>query len=169
MDVPSTQFHPPELETGTIYFVDEPRADLLLKVFGSMQSHGHQGLFITRMAPKKIRATANFENVPLIWLSTTPTSEVKTIDPSSISRLYSTVLGFMSSAKQPVVLLDGLDFLIFVNSYNHILRMLHTLYEKIVLTEGILLLGISRPTLTQVEWSLLTKDMVEIPPISPNW
>ncbi len=154
----------PELQPGKVYFIDEPKADLVFKVFNSLLGKGYKGLCITRMPPKKVRETANLEKTPIVWLSTITTPDEKTLDPSSIARIHSTIQEFLSAAKQPVILIEGLEYLIFVNNFRFVLTMLHSLYERTVSSNGILLLVLSKQTMTPADWSLLTKDMEEISP-----
>jgi sensor domain CHASE-containing protein len=154
----------PVLHTGRIYFVDEPKPDIIFKVFYSALANGSQGLCLTRIAPKKVREAANLEKTPIVWLSTTAIAEEKTIDPSSIARINSTVQEFLNTAKQPVILIEGLEYLIFVNNFRFVLTMLHSIYEKTITSKGIILLSLSKPAMTPPDWVLLTKDMEEIGP-----
>jgi sensor domain CHASE-containing protein len=154
----------PDLQPGKIYFVDEKKADLVFRIFNSMLGKGYEGLCVTRMAPKKVREEAYLEKTPIVWLSTTASGDEKTIDPSAIARIHSTVQEFLTAAKQPIILIEGVEYLIFVNNFRYVLTMLHSLYERTVSSNGILLLVLSKQTMTPAEWSLLTKDMEEIDP-----
>jgi len=150
------------LQSGKVYFIDEPKADKVFRVFYSLLGNGHQGLCVTRMVPKKVREAAHLEKTPIVWLSTTSIPEEKTLDPSSIARIHATIQEFLSAAKQPVVLLEGLEYLIFVNNFRFVLTMLHSLYERAVSSGGIILIVVSKQTMVPADWYLLTKDMEEI-------
>jgi sensor domain CHASE-containing protein len=154
----------PDLQPGRTYFVDEPKADMVFKVFNAMLGRGYEGLCLTRMAPKKVREAANLEKTPIVWLSTTPTPEEKTLDPASIARIHATTLEFLNTAKKPIILLEGLEYLIFVNNFRFVLTMLHSLYERTASSNGMLLLVLSKPAFAPADWALLTKDMEGIDP-----
>ena len=152
----------PELQPGKVYFVDEPKADRGLLLFKHLLMGEHEGLCISRIAPQKIREKTGLEKTPVVWLSTTTIPNEKTIEPSAIARIHSTVSDFLKAAKSPLVLLEGLEYLIFVNNFRVIMTFQHSIFEKIVSSQGIYLLILSKATMDPKEWSLLTKDMEEL-------
>jgi len=151
-----------DLPSGKIYYLEESKPDLTFKVFTSLVSHGRQGLGIIRISPQKFREMTGLEKTPVIWLSSQENSTMKTLNPSSISRIYATVVEFLKSAERPVILLEGIEVLIFTNSFREVMGFLSSAFEKISLSDGVLILPISRPTMNETEWTLLTRHMEDL-------
>ena len=151
-----------DLPGGKMYYISESKPDTSVKVFSSLVSHGRQGLGIVRISPQKFRELTGLEKTPVVWLSSQEGQSVTTINPSAISRIYVTVAEFLKSAERPVILLEGIEALIFTNNFREIMGFISSVYEKVSVSEGVIIVPISRPTLNEAEWSLLTRHMDDL-------
>jgi hypothetical protein len=151
-----------DLAGGKIYYFDETKPMVAINVFTSLVSHGRQGLGIIRLSPQKFREQTGLEKTPLVWISSQDDPGVKSINPSAISRVYSTVAEFLKSAQRPVILLEGIEALIFTNNFREIMGLISSVYEKISVSDGVMIVPISRPTMNETEWTLLTRHMEDL-------
>lgn len=69
---------------------------------------------------------------------------------------------FLKKSGNPVILLDGLEYLITTNGFSLTLRFLHDLWEMIALNKGILIMPLSEDTLEKKEVALLERYSEEI-------
>jgi hypothetical protein len=151
-----------DLPGGKMYYFAETKPELTLKVFACLVTHGHQGLGIIRLSPPKFRELTGLETTPVIWLSSQENTSIKTLNPSAISRLFVTVSEFLKSAERPVILLEGIEALIFTNNFREVMGFIASVYEKVAISEGVIIIPISRPTMNESEWTLLTRHMDDL-------
>jgi hypothetical protein len=151
-----------DLPGGKIYYLAETKPDVSVMVFASLVSHGRQGLGIIRISPQKFRELSGLEKTPVIWLSSQESDKIKTINPSAISRLFVTVSEFLKTADRPIILLEGIEALIFTNNFREVMGFVSSVYEKVSISDGVLIIPISRPTLNETEWTLLTRHMEDL-------
>jgi archaellum biogenesis ATPase FlaH len=69
---------------------------------------------------------------------------------------------FIDGHEKPLLLLDGLEYLISNNTFNSVLRFIRRLIDKISESEAILLIGASQGALQDQELKLLEKETAPI-------
>ena len=151
-----------DLRPGKIYYLDEPRGEVSLKAFVSSIHSGHPGLAVVRMSPKKFREVTGLEKTPIIWLASQEVPEEHIINPSAIPRISSAITEFLTSGKEPVIYLEGLETLVFINNFREIMGFMSFIYERISISEGIMIVPISRSTMVEPEWAMLTRQMEDL-------
>jgi len=119
-----------------------------------------QGLCITTSYIDEIREKYLLQITPILWLSRQENRH--TISPADLEILANTISQFLKKSKSPVILLDGVEYLITTNGFNLTLKFLHDLWEMIELNKGILFMPLGVETLEKKELALIERYSEEI-------
>lgn len=115
-----------------------------------------RGLMVTREYPENVRESHNIQVTPIIWLTETPGE--RRVAPTSLAVLTDTVIRFMESNPNSIVLLEGVEYLITFNDFKKVLRYLDSLNETTWITKARLLIAINPKAYDQRELALLERD-----------
>ena len=164
------------LERAQTYSILDPEGTRAFEIFRDLVTHGAQGLCITRHPPKVVMAKYGLERTPILWLSRVA-EENNSVAPSPPEKVGRTVEQFISFGSNPVVLLDGVEYLIAHNDFASVLALLHDLNEVVGLHEAILLLPMDPAAFQEREFALIRRETSlvgsgessaeEIEPITP--
>lgn len=113
------------LEDGRSYLAHDTRASF--EAFTSLVQNGHEGLSITRAFPDQVRKDYGIRTTPTRWLAEERNDFA--IPPGDLLGLSLTVKDFMKKAKNPVVIIQGLEYLTTYNGFTPILRLIQGLNE----------------------------------------
>ena len=119
-----------------------------------------KGLIITRTYPDRIREVYNLQVTPIIWLTESPGD--KRVSPTSVTLLTDTVIRFMESNPNSIVLLDGIEYLMTFNDFNRVLRSLDSLNETVWITKSRLLISLNPRTLEQKQPAMIERDRIVV-------
>lgn len=115
-----------------------------------------RGLIVTREYPENIRQLHNIQVTPIIWLTEMPGE--RRVAPTSLAVLTDTVIRFMESNPNSIVLLEGVEYLITFNEFKKVLRYLDSLNETTWMTKARLLIAINPKAYDEKELALLERD-----------
>jgi hypothetical protein len=115
-----------------------------------------KGLVITREFPEVIRQKYRLQVTPIIWLTESP-GEMR-IAPTSLAMLTDTIIRFMETNPNSIVLLDGVEYVCTFNEFKKILRALDTLNETAWITKSRLLVAIHPQAFDERDLALLERD-----------
>lgn len=158
-EVPETIEH--DLELGKSYLYLEPKPEKSISALKQMISVGVPGLVITREDPKAVRKKHGIETTPILWL-TNSSPDGEFVDPHNIVGLSLTVNDYMSNAKQSIVLMDGITYLITQNQFETVLGLIQYLRDNAVKQDAILLLSLNGKTLQERELELIKAEVDEV-------
>ncbi|MGA9139632.1 MAG: PAS domain S-box protein [Methanocella sp.] len=149
-------------DKGCLYLMDKGSDRDCMEVFADQVKHNIQGLCITRGNPKKIREKYGLEKTPIVWLngSDLPTGE-SCIKPDNLTGLGATIYKFLSEAKDGIVLLDGAEYLVARNSFESVLKFLHLLNDRVMVSNCTVLFCIDPLALETRQFHLLLSEMRE--------
>jgi PAS domain S-box-containing protein len=149
-------------EKGSIYLLDKTRGGDGIDIFADQVKHNIQGLCVTRQNPKKIRELYGLEKTPIVWLngSDLPNGE-SCIKPDNLTGLGATVYKFLSEADDGVVLLDGVEYLVARNSFESVLKFLHLLNDRVMVSHCSVLLCLDPLSLETRQFHLLKTELRE--------
>ncbi|UCH88467.1 MAG: DUF835 domain-containing protein [Thermoplasmata archaeon] len=150
-----------EFYDGFSYLIEEGRANKCFEIFHQLVEKNYTGLCITRTNPKLIKNHYNLQNSEMMWLTDRESSVEPTIQPSLENMIY-VAEEFIDNNEKPVMLLDGLEYLVNNNTFNSVLRFIRRLIDKISESEAILLIGVSQLAVREQELKLLEKEMTPI-------
>lgn len=146
-----------KLEDGNIYLVKEDSPNLSLEAFKDLLNIGYRGLIISRTPEKEFR-TAVSRNFEFLWLA--ESSGNKTLLPSLME--LEQILGKL---KKTAILIERLDYLIFINGFEKTISFLYRLREIVFFNGLVSILSIDPNTLDKKELRLFEKETLEILPI----
>ncbi len=104
------------------YLVIENKPNYSFEVFSNFALNGYQGLCISRFPLEDVHETHRLKSTPILWLSEEKNENA--ITPTDLNGLWLSVKAFVYAAERPVVLLHGIEYLISVNGFRPILRLL---------------------------------------------
>ncbi|MDD1750464.1 MAG: DUF835 domain-containing protein [Methanothrix sp.] len=122
-----------------------------------------QGLCFTMHSPQEIRLKYALQTTPIFWISSHGPQSINPIDLEVIADI---IIKFLKQSKNPVVLLDGIEHLIFENGSAPVLRLLRDIEEWVILKRAILILPANPEALEKKELALIERNMNELRPKS---
>ncbi|MBU7014809.1 MAG: DUF835 domain-containing protein [Theionarchaea archaeon] len=154
-EVPSER---PHLEKGTMYLVKGRDVGRSYSLFADWFSKNATGLIITRMSPPRIRTVYNLCEAPTLWLSQKEDENV--LYPTQLHKLSYIISEAVFDQKDPVILLDGLEYLIVHNKFEPVLKQLYIIREVISRHGGIILIPVDPEAFSEKEMGFLEKESV---------
>ncbi len=152
----------PEARPGNVYLVEERRPRATFELFDQAISSGYTGMVVTRDFPKKLLSEKELDNCRVLWL-TNMVGESR-INPTAIGILMGQVRSFIEANPRAVVVVDGLEYLISLNTYDRMLQFMHQLRDVVVTNESIMLVPVDPRTMSQRELALMERCMEPIVP-----
>lgn len=156
------------LDRGITYVVLERDASQAFEIFKDLVTHGAQGLCITRRAPKAVMAEYGLERTPVFWLSRVAT-EKNAVRPSPPENVAMAIERFIEVSEHPVVLLDGLEYLVSHNDFGSVLALLHDLNESVAIHESVLLVPIDPSAFNEREVALIRREVRLLGPMAEEF
>jgi len=150
---------------GMIYLFEEASPNRAFDLFKNMIDRDFNGLYITREYPKKVMNKYDLEGVKYLWLTNVP--EKNALRPTDTEKLRFAFRKHLTgtseeNAKDKVILLDGVEYLVTHNTFSSILKLLQAIGDIISMTKGTLLIPISPATFSEQERKLLEREADEI-------
>jgi len=124
-------------------------------LFMRFLSEGASGLSISRSHPDKLHSLYGF-SCKTYWLSQIGKEDC--IDPSSLSFLCHTIIEFMKESTRPVIILDGLEYLVTQTDFITVLKHLHIINDYAKIYDAILILPVESAAFEGKELSILERE-----------
>jgi len=144
---------------GTTYIVAEEKPQKSLELFSELVSHGMEGLCLSRYNPKTLNERYNVPADSVIWLTQKSEPGYKAVDPTNFPRLSSMISDFLGRANYPIILLEGMGYLITQSNYETVLRFVQSQRDEIALENAIMLVHIDPLSLDTKELHRLGSEM----------
>ncbi|HUL61706.1 MAG TPA: DUF835 domain-containing protein, partial [Methanocella sp.] len=147
-------------ESGCIYLLDSAQSGNGMDIFADQVKHNAQGLCVTRQNPGKVRERLGLAKTPFVWLngSDLHTGE-NCIKPDNLTGLGATVFKFLAEAGDGIVLLDGVEYLVARNSFDSVLKFLHLLNDRVMISHSSVLLSIDPLALEVRQYHMLKAEL----------
>jgi hypothetical protein len=152
----------PEPKPGNVYLVEERRPRLSFDMFEQGLSAGCAGLVVTRELPKRLQGERNLGSSRIVWL-TNLVGDGR-INPTAIGILMSQVRSFIEGHQRTVVLIDGLEYLVSLNTYDRMLQFMHQLRDVVMTNDASLVVPVDPRTLSEREMALLERSLEVVIP-----
>lgn len=153
-----------KLKDGNFYVVKEERNEKSFKLFSELLKEGYNGLVFTRTYPREIRKVFKIEKPMIIWLSfitenlcVLPEYNESCISPTNIAGITSIVNDFFAEEGKKALIIDGVEYLIFQNGFQSVLKFLQLANEKTQITNSILITPINTKIVSEIEFLSLSK------------
>lgn len=118
-----------------------------------------QGLCFTTDSPEQVRQKYLLQTTPIFWISK---HGKESINPASLEIMAGMIKEFLRKSKNPIVLLDGLEYLIIANSFIPVLKFLHDIREWVILHKAVFILPVSPAAFVEKELALLERNMEQV-------
>jgi hypothetical protein len=136
--------------------IEERKPFVAYEWFLSFLGRGCQGLLITRTHPARIREEYGLVRTPIIWLANSPAAN--RVEPSNLSVLEKMVVDFIQRTESPVVLIDGIEFLLSNNSIKRVLTFLYVLNDEVAPIQAPILVSLDPQVLSTQELALFERE-----------
>ena len=151
-----------DLKPGNVYLVEERRPKASFDMFEHGLSSGCCGMVVTRELPKKLVNERNIGNSRVVWL-TNLVGDGR-INPTAIGILMSQLRSFIEGHGKTVVLVDGLEYLISLNTYDRMLQFMNQLRDVVMTNDSALIVPVDPRTLSERELALLERNLEVVAP-----
>lgn len=118
-----------------------------------------QGLCFTMHSPQDIRLRFALQTTPIFWISN---HGPQSISPMGLEVIADIAIKFLKQSKNPVILLDGIEHLIFENGSAPVLRLLRDIQEWIIMQRAILIVPVNPEAIEKKELALMERNMSEL-------
>jgi len=143
---------------GCAFLVEEKKPRQSLVMCEKYLAEGASLLVVSRDPPRKLLEGTSLEPKKTIWITNLPGKDH--IDPTSVGLLMGEVKKFAEeSRKKAVVLIDGLEFLISVNTYDRMLQFIHQMRDLFVTSGSVLIMPFDMRTIDEREQALLERNL----------
>jgi len=156
---PVTEMHPPRvvkhgLDPGFNYLVIEAGRSTAMGAFREIVT-ATPGLCVTGLHPARLQRRFGLERTPVLWLTTTSSSE-KSVRPTGLDfELLHSVLKFLRENPGTAVLLDDLDYLSAVNGFGAVARFVKRVASQASASRGTLILAVGQGTFASDQLAIL--------------
>ncbi len=151
-----------EPRPGNVYLVEERRPKSSFDMFDQAVSSGYAGLVVTRDFPKKLLSEREVGTCRVVWL-TNLVGEGR-INPTAIGILMGQVRSFIEGQPRTAVIIDGIEYLISLNTYDRMLQFMHQLRDIVVTNDCMLFVPLDPRTLSPREVAMLERSMEPVIP-----
>lgn len=151
-----------EPKLGNVYLIEERRPKASFDFFEQGLSAGCCGMLVTRELPDKVAGDRNIGDSRVIWL-TNLVGEGR-VNPTAIGILMSQLRSFIEKRDRSVVLVDGLEYLISLNTYDRMLQFMNQLRDVVITNNSALIVPVDPRTLSERELALLERNLEVVVP-----
>jgi len=146
---------------GQSYLISEATSKTALDIFTEMLRIGHPGLYIARTSNIEIKNI--FTDVSPTVVKLSMEKDMKQITCSNFEEILSTIEEYVTKEKQPIVLLDRIEYLIINSSFESVIRNIYRLNDIIGKHNCLLLLRISPSLLDKTQMVILKEEFQQLP------
>jgi len=150
------------MESQTSYLIEDTGLDPGIHTLREVGSTGYSSLLISRQRPGKLKEKFGLEDTSFIWLTSNIEkvgSGVTLIGPTAITKLSTSITGFMGENEKAVVLLAGMEYLSTQNGFKAIINLAYLLNDKVMTGDNILLVTLNPGAFSQQELNQLRSEL----------
>lgn len=151
-----------EVRPGNVYLVEERRPRASFELLEHALSAGYSGMVVTRDFPKRLMAEKDLDSCRILWL-TNLVGDGR-INPTAIGILMSQMRAFIEGQKKTAILIDGLEYLVSLNTYDRMLQFMHQLRDLVVTNDCVMVVPVDPRTMSEREMALLERNLEVVVP-----
>ncbi len=148
---------PVKMEPGLSYLLPSEKPNNAFKILTRELRKGASGLIITRLHPEEVRSRFEIGSSPVHWLSRAFTKE--SMSPTNLGGLADEIAIFVEGEKDPVVLLDGVEYLIIQNDLQKVVKFISTVRDCVAMHKARMLIPFNLQSVDESGRALLTRDL----------
>ena len=157
----------PELEAildgirpGRSYLIKEyGKSRQSYEVFRRLMDRAFSGLCVSRTKPAILESEYGLGQMESRWLTDIYLTENNLINPTNVAQINIIVKDFIKHRRRGAVLLEGIEYLIYYNGNDSIIKLLFSLNENIMVSESLLVVPVDPKSLDPKTLFLLEKDL----------
>lgn len=151
------------VEPGKSYLVLERGHAYELDLFDTLTDK-LPGLCFTRKHPDKLTIDVDGKDVTVYWIAdASPDTSHNTIEPFRQGEMTETIQDFVNTHENPVILLDGLEYLFYKNPAEAIINMIQHLSDALAHRQDVTLIySLEEEAITEQQFSLLKEEVDEV-------
>ncbi len=154
-----------EVDRGTVVLLRTHEAQKLFDLFNRLRRGGafnEKGLVVSRSHPDRLKERFQTGDGDYVWLTTNSVDGVVCAAPTAISLVHMKMVDYFKRQPNGVVALDGAEYLITNNTFETFLRFVHSVHDRVMVTQGVLLIAVDPQAVGEREMHLLAKECSEI-------
>jgi len=151
---------------GTAYLVEERRPRLSIQMCEKLVSEGASCMLVSRDPPSRVLDGSFIEPKRRIWLTNLVGKD--RMNPTAIGILMGETRKFIEESERAVILLDGLEYMISINTYDRMLQFIHQLRDIVVMAGAVLIMPVDTRALSDRELALLERNLQMVMPGSDS-
>jgi hypothetical protein len=150
-----------QLKAGHCYLIEENKPNFCFEIFSHYAQGDYIGLCISRVNPKRIKEDYGVgEESTLLWLTDSKAGGEDVIAPS-LERITYDIKAFIGKNKEestPLIVFDGLEYLLSNNQFNPVIRFLRHLVDECSMSDSVMLIPLSPLAISQQELKMLERE-----------
>jgi PAS domain S-box-containing protein len=150
-----------KLLNGNSYIIVDKDNNSALNLFMDLRLFDLSGLLITRDIASAIYCSREFPNINILLLSQEKVKEFDII--SDLEGLKSKIKEFIKKAPKSLILLDRIDYLFTIFSFDDVIKYLYNIVNFISNHNAILLVRCNPLVLTDSQLALLEEELMPLP------
>jgi len=159
-DTPEMDLLVQRMRAGRSYLVKEfGKSKETYLLFKRMSERGFAGLCVSRTKPTILESEYGFGNVQTKWLTDIYLTENNLINPTNVAQINIIVKDFIKHNRKGAILLEGIEYLIYYNGNDSIIKLLFSLNENVMVSESVLIVPVDPKSIDPKTLYLLEKDL----------
>ncbi len=149
------------LSYGYTYLYTEDDLEPAFNTFLQELKKGGRGLAITRMLPRHVRERYRLKTTPVLWLTENEGRKAESVPPK-LEQLFGMLRDFIHKTPRPLILLDGLEYLISYNSFDLVLHFVQSLRDYAAANDALVILTVEPGALDQLQLKKIEREMDDV-------
>jgi hypothetical protein len=148
------------MSAGRSYLVKEfGKSRMTYTLFKNLSDRGFAGLCVSRTKPTILETEYGFGEMESKWLTDIYLTENNLINPTNVAQINIIVKDFIKHHKRGAILLEGIEYLIYYNGNDSIIKLLFSLNENVMVSESMLIVPVDPKSVDPKTLYLLEKDL----------
>ena len=148
------------LSAGRSYLIKEfGKSRMTYTLFKQLADKGFAGLCVSRTKPTILESEYGFGRMETKWLTDIYLTENNLINPTNVAQINIIVKDFIKHNDRGAILLEGIEYLIYYNGNDSIIKLLFSLNENIMVSESMLIVPVDPKSVDPKTLYLLEKDL----------
>ncbi len=148
------------LEPKKIYLIKEDDENHAHELFIDSLNKGFAGLGIVRENPRELRKKYNLQKTSFIWMTDTKTVDIPT--EMKIDNLYRLISEFVKKSKKCVILIDRLDYILSENSFEDVIKRIHSLKDLALSNNCIIIISVNPELVPDVQLKAVETETIDL-------
>ena len=149
-----------KMTAGRSYLVKEyGKSKQTYLLFKQLSDQGYSGLCVSRTKPTILETEYGFGKVETKWLTDIYLTENNLINPTNVAQINIIVKDFMKHNDHGAILLEGIEYLIYYNGNDSIIKLLFSLNENVMVSDSMLIVPVDPKSIDPKTLYLLEKDL----------